>query len=84
MQQNSTDRSVFCQEKGVSTARAALLLQPRSVAETANDRGSTVHYSNRPGEKAWVAKLFSRLLTCFVIEQIFDWDNKIRLQLDLP
>jgi hypothetical protein len=50
--------------------------------ETATERGMSVHYTGIPDEKAWATELFTRLLTCFVIEQTFYMDFKIRLELD--
>jgi len=41
-----------------------------------------VYYSGVPDERAWAIELFSRLLTCFVIEQTFFNDFKVRLELD--
>jgi hypothetical protein len=46
------------------------------------ERGMRVRYSGVPDERAWSIELFSRLLTCFVIEQTFFNDFKIRLELD--
>jgi hypothetical protein len=53
-----------------------------AFTETPTERGLTVHYSGIPDERAWAIELFSRLLTCFVIEQTFFLDYKTRLQLD--
>jgi hypothetical protein len=53
-----------------------------AFTETQTERGWTLHYSGIPDERAWATELFSRLLTCFVIEQTFFLDYRTRLQLD--
>jgi hypothetical protein len=53
-----------------------------AFTETSTERGWTLHYSGIPDERAWATELFSRLLTCFVIEQTFFNDYKTRLSLD--
>jgi hypothetical protein len=50
--------------------------------DTPTERGMQVYYSGVPDERAWALELFSRLLTCFVIEQTFFNDFKVRLELD--
>jgi hypothetical protein len=50
--------------------------------DTPTERGMQVYYSGVPDETAWAIELFSRLLTCFVIEQTFFNDFKVRLELD--
>jgi hypothetical protein len=50
--------------------------------DTPTERGMQVFYSGVPDERAWAIELFSRLLTCFVIEQTFFNDFKVRLELD--
>jgi hypothetical protein len=49
---------------------------------TPTEWGMQVYYSGVPDERAWAIELFSRLLTCFVIEQTFFNDFKVRLELD--
>jgi hypothetical protein len=53
-----------------------------NFTETATTRGMSLHYAGIPDEKAWATEVFSRLLTCFVIEQTFFTSFQTRLQLD--
>jgi hypothetical protein len=50
--------------------------------DTPTERGMRVYYSGVPDERGWAIELFSRLLTCFVIEQTFFNDFRTRLELD--
>lgn len=45
-------------------------------------RRLVVNYSGAPDRRLFVTELFSRLLTCFVMERTFFEDYKTRLQLD--
>lgn len=50
--------------------------------ETPTEHGMSVYYSGVRDEAAWAKELFSRLLTCFVIEDTFYNDFQARLKLD--
>jgi hypothetical protein len=50
--------------------------------KTSTQRGLQVFYSGVPDERAWAVELFSRLLTCFVIERTLFDDFRTRLELD--
>ncbi len=53
-----------------------------SINKADGSSSMTVHYSGTPDQVFFAKELFSRLLTCFVMERTLYEDFKIRLQLD--
>jgi hypothetical protein len=58
-------------------------LQNRLVfQETPNSRGMLIHLSGIADEQSFALELFTRLLTCYVMEETFFTDFVARLKLD--
>jgi hypothetical protein len=53
-----------------------------SIVDTPEGKSMRLHYTGAPDERTFATELFSRLLTCFVMEGTFYEDYKGRLHLD--
>jgi len=53
-----------------------------SIVDTPEGKSMRLHYTGAPDERTFATELFSRLLTCFVMERTFYEDYKGRLHLD--
>jgi len=53
-----------------------------TIEDRKGDRHMIVNYSGAPDRRLFALELFTRLLTCFVMERTFFEDYKTRLQLD--